>query len=242
MTQKPSQKALPQLKSSRLRGCVWTIISPLIWASLSIPIASCGGNVIASYAPKNEQEKAELDMEAGKYSQAAERLNSLLTGEPDNHSARSLLAAAYAAQAGITTLGLIKNASSSAASGQNSAQRFNNILPEAISANLTLMGQACDAMALIPADARTTEIRLQHGLFFSAYAFLQIKYFTTQAEALAALTTADALKLIQTLAQAAEAGGSSPLSKAASTFSTSISSAPGESVDKVKSVLSSSTP
>ncbi|MBM3381158.1 MAG: hypothetical protein FJY29_01815 [Betaproteobacteria bacterium] len=212
-----------------------------LFAAAPLSLVSCGRNIVAGYAPKNEQEKAELDMESGKFSAAAERLNALLLEDPTNHSARSLLASAYAAQAGITALGLIKSAGSSSASG-NSAQRFNAILPDATTQNLEWMDKACDNMAQIPLEARTTEIKLQYSLFFSAYAFLQVKYFTTQAEALASLSAEDATKLIQTLAQAAEAGGSSPLTKAASTFSTSISSASGDGITKVKTVLAASTP
>jgi hypothetical protein len=197
--------------------------------------------VVASYAPENEQEKAELDMEAGRFAKAIQRLNSLLNDEPENHTARSLLASAYAAQAGITTLGLIKSANSST-SGGSSVQRFNAILPDATLENLEWMAKACETMTLIPADARTTDIKVQYGLLFSAYAFLQVKYFTTQTEALASLSAADAGKLIQTLAQAADAGGNSPLSKAASSFSTSISSASGDSVTKLKTILAASTP
>ncbi|MEN9529786.1 MAG: hypothetical protein RI932_1659 [Pseudomonadota bacterium] len=221
-----------------LRSISLAALLALTWPA----VTSCGRNIVASYAPANEQEKAELAMEAGNFTEAADRLTALLTGEPDNHNARSLLASAYAAQAGISALGLIKSAGSSSSASGNSMQRFNAILPDATTTNLERMSKACESMALIPVDARTSEIKLQYGLFFSAYAFLQVKYFTTQAEALAALSADDAVKLIQTLAQAAEAGGSSPLSKAASTFSNSISSAPGDSVTKVKNVLAPPTP
>lgn len=203
-------------------------------------LTACGSNIVSSYAPKNEQENAELDMEAGRYSQAAERLNTVLTENAENYSARSLLAAAYAAQAGITTLSLIKNAGS-AGSGTG-IQKFNAILPDITLVSLTLMGLACDAMAAIPSESRTTEMKLQYSLFFPAYAFMQIKYFTTNADALANLSTDDAAKLIQTLAKAGEAGGSSPLTTAATSLSATLSASPGDSINKVKTALGAASP
>ena len=81
-------------------------------------VSACGRNVVESYAPNNDQEKAELDMEAGRYDGAIERLKRVLESEPENYKARSLMAAAYAAQGGITTLSLVKNiTAASAASG-----------------------------------------------------------------------------------------------------------------------------
>ena len=85
-------------------------------------------------------------------------------------------------------------------------------------------------------------MKLQYGLFFSSYAFLQIKYFLDNPTALASLSVNDALKLVETLAKASEAGGSSPLSKAAETLSTTLASTPGSNVDKVKAALGPSTP
>lgn len=218
------------------------LIALLFLLSGSIPVSSCGQNIVESYAPKNEQEKAELDMESGRFSQAAERLSSVLTAEPENYAARSLLGAAYAAQAGVTTLGLIKSASTTSTAGGSAIQKFNEILPSATLGSLDLMGQACDSMALIPIASRSSEMKLQYSLFFSAYAFLQIKYFTTNAEALANLSIEDAAKLILTLAKAGEAEGSSPLTTAAASFSATLGAAPGGSVEKVKAALAASTP
>ena len=104
------------------------------------------------------------------------------------------------------------------------------------------MEQACDSMALIPSDSRSSEMKLQYSLFFSAYAFLQVKYFTTNTEALANLSIEDAAKLILTLAKAGEAGGSSPLTTAAASFSATLGAAPGDSIEKVKAALAASTP
>jgi hypothetical protein len=207
---------------------------PKIAAFLLTTTLACGQNVVEKYAPANEQEKAELDMEKDNYSAAAEKLNRVLEAEPDNHSARSLLAAAYAAQAGITTLGLIKSAAGVRTSGGTGAKAFTTILTTATLDSLALMGLACDAMAAIPSESRTTEMKLQYGLFFSSYAFLQVKYFADNPEALASLSAADAAKLILTLAKASEISGSSPLSTAAAAFATTLEQAPGSSVEKVK--------
>lgn len=208
-----------------------------IAALLLTTTLACGQNVVEKYAPSNEQEKAELDMEKDNYSAAAEKLNRVLEADPDNHNARSLLAAAYAAQAGITTLGLIKSAAGVRSTGGTGVKAYTGILPTATLDSLALMGLACDSMAAIPSDSRTTEMKLQYGLFFSSYAFLQVKYFVDNPDALTSLSAADAAKLILTLAKASEIGSSSPLSTAAAAFAGTLQQAPGSSVEKVKSVI-----
>lgn len=203
---------------------------------------ACGGNVTEKYAPDNDLEKAELSMERGQFTQASERIEKVLQDDPNNRPARSLLAAAYAAQAGITTLGLIKGATQASAASGTAIDKFNGILPDVTTETLDLMDNACSQMELIPANELTTEMSLQQSLFYSAYAFLQIKFFVTNTEALAALTISDATRLVLTLAKAVGSGGNSPLSTLASTVSTSISAAPGDNLDKVKLVLGASTP
>ena len=214
----------------------------LLSGILLLYATACGRNVVETYAPANDQEKAELDMEASRYEAASEKLLKVLSETPENYNARSLLAAAYAARAGITTLSLIKNATSLGSSGATGLRGYTTILPTATSDVLAFMELACDAMAKIPVEDRTTEMKLQYGLFFSSYAFLQIKYFLDNPSALASLSVNDALKLVETLAKASEAGGSSPLSKAAETLSTTLASTPGSNVDKVKAALGPSTP
>lgn len=218
-----------------------TKIQPMIVTLLLTAAIACGQNVVEKYAPANELEKAELDMEKDHFIAATEKLNRVLESDPDNHKARSLLAAAYAAQAGITTLSLIKNAAGVRSSGGTGAKAYTAILPTATLDSLTLMGLACDAMAAIPSNSRTTEMKLQYGLFFSSYAFLQVKYFADNPEALASLTAADAAKLILTLAKASEISGSSPLSTAAASFAATLEQVPGSSVEKVKSAIAANS-
>jgi len=221
---------------NKSHSCVPLLFVAMLWAA-----SSCGTNVVEKYAPENDQEKAELDMEATRYSTASERLVRVLESEPDNHSARSLLAAAYAAQAGITTLGLIKNAASLKSAGSTGLSVYTALLPTATLEGLTFMGLACDAMAAIPVADRTTEMKLQYSLFFSSYAFLQIKYFVDNPSALASLSVSDAAKLILTLAKAGEAGGSSPLTTAAIAVATTLEQAPGTSLEKVKTILTANS-
>ncbi len=220
----------------KFHSYVQLLVVAMLWTA-----TSCGPNVFEKYAPANDQEKAELDMEASRYSTASERLVRVLETEPDNHSARSLLAAAYAAQAGITTLGLIKNAASLKSAGSTGLGVYTALLPTATLEGLTFMGLACDAMAAIPVADRTTEMKLQYSLFFSSYAFLQIKYFIDNPAALASLSVADAAKLILTLAKAGEVGGSSPLTTAAIAVATTLEQAPGTSLEKVKTILTANS-
>ncbi|NBX17800.1 MAG: hypothetical protein EBR09_10585 [Proteobacteria bacterium] len=205
--------------------------------ALLFSTSACGTNVVEKYAPANDQEKAELDMEASRYSSASTKLERVLEAEPENHTARSLLGAAYAAQAGITTLGLIKNAASLKSAGSTGISAYTAIYPTVTTDSLGFMGKACDAMAAIPLADRTTEMKLQYSLFFSSYALMQIKYFVDNPAALSELSVEDAAKLILTLAKAGEAGGSSPLTTAATAFAETLQQAPGTSVEKVKTVL-----
>lgn len=204
-------------------------------------LLSCGTNVVQKYAPTNDQEKAELDMESHAYAQAAEKLERVLASDPTNHKARSLLAASYAAQAGITTLELVKNASSTQTSTGSGLQKITALLPTVTQESLTLMGQACDAMATIPAPDRTEEMKLQYSLFFSSYAFLQIKYFLENQAALTNMTPEDASKILLTLVKLSEVGGSSPLSKAATSFATSVEQTSGSQLERVKTVLTANS-
>jgi hypothetical protein len=227
--------------SSKLHTRDQRFSNTLFIFALFLCTTSCGQNVVEKYAPANEQEKAELDMESSKYSSASERLEQVLAKDADNHTARSLLAAAYAAQAGITTLGLIKNAASLKSTGASGVKAFTAIYPTVSSESLEFMGKACDAMAAVPLDDRTTEMKLQYSLFFSSYALMQIKYFLDNPDALAGLSVDDAAKLILTLAKAGEAGGSSPLTSAATTFAESIQKVEGSSLEKVKTVLTANS-
>lgn len=210
--------------------------------ALTVLAAGCGGNVTEKYAPANDYEKAELDMENSLFRQASEKLEKILSNSPDNHRARSLLAAAYAAQAGITTLGLIKGAAEASVATGSAVDKFNGILPDATAASLAFMESACSSMALIPEEELGTEMRLQLSLFYSAYAFLQIKFFATNAEALANLSSEDAARLVLTLAKAAGGGENSPLSALATNISNSISAAPGDDINKVKAILGAPAP
>lgn len=228
--------------SRKLRSFVGIFSFLGAFVTLSPCLMSCGNNVAERYAPANDYEKAELNMERSQFTQASERLETILAADPNHHNARSLLAAAYAAQAGITTLSLIKGAASASGASGTPIEKFNQILPEATTTSLALMDAACASMALIPDAELTTEMTLQRSLFYSAYAFLQIKFFATNAEALANISASDAAKLILTLAKAAGTAGNSTLSTLASTVSTSIGSIHGDDITKVKTTLGVTTP
>jgi hypothetical protein len=217
------------------------IIKILSLCLIVLNTPACGRNAVEKYAPDNDQEKAELDMEANRYSDAIQRLNRVLEGEPENYPARSLLAAAFAAQAGLSALDLIKNATSGASSGQSGLKAVTSLLPTATAESLSLMNQACNAMESIPVTSRTAEMKLQHGLFFSSYALLQIKFFIDNPLSIESLSVEDAAKLIVTLAKAAEAGGSSPISTALRSFSSGLDQASGSSLERVKSVLTANS-
>lgn len=207
-----------------------------------VMLSSCGDNIAEKYAPANDYEKAELEMERSQFSQASERLEVIISANPSHHKARSLLAASYAAQAGVTTLGLIKGAAVASGAEGTPIEQFNQILPDATISNLALMEEACTLMELIPNTELNTEMSLQRSLFLSAYAFLQIKFFTTNTEALANISISDAAKLILTLAKATGASGNSTLSTLASSVSNSLEQIPGDEITKVKTTLGVITP
>lgn len=227
-----TRPARPRARPSAL-AALFTI-STLIGAFGSLPaVTACSTNVAKSQAPVDTVALAQEDMEAGRYAEAQAKCEAHLTGSPDDHEVRSLLAAALAAQGGMVLIDILLEASSSQGSAGGGsgggAESLTTFLPAASLANIAALKAANGQMALIPAAARTPAMTVQASLFLLFESMLQLKYYQENPAALASLTAADARRIVGNIAEAASlsAGSSNPFAQVASTTSQTLSSTPG---------------
>ena len=89
-------------------------------------LASCAKNPVSKSAPKDRKEYAEELMEDKKFSEAQVELKSLLSEEPKNYEARSLLAACIAAQAGVSLVDILLKVASSKSEGDSATEVRNS--------------------------------------------------------------------------------------------------------------------
>lgn len=244
--------------NARRRSLVFLFIASFLAASV-LPLHGCGKNAYESQAPESLFEKAQLDMEAGRYEDAQDKLKTLLSTDAGHHFARSLLAAAYAAQAGLTMLAVVEKAAESqggsggSEGGQggqggqggktDSLTLMEELLPPPTESHIALLAQACAAMSDIPPASRTVEMKTQTGVFFTALSFLRINHLRANPDLLASLTPQELASILGNLTTAATYGGSNgPLTSVATSFQKQISQAPGTSeVDRFKTVISASS-
>ncbi len=149
----------------------------------------CGQeNKLASYAPVDLLAQAELDMEAGvkdpaRYVAANQKLEAYLASHPSDISARSLYAASFAAQAGITLVGIVTKMATGALSGgggggggsSDPMSLLEGFVGDATTANVAFLKNASDNMIAIDVSAQTSSMKYQTGIFQSMYGVILAK-------------------------------------------------------------------
>lgn len=245
----------------------------------AIPIAllpGCSGNVARPRAPEDLEEEARIAMEEGRYAEAQAKLERYLAGASTDYAARSLLAAAHAAQGGVILLdilmraatkvasessetssrGAAEDASSDAsptpaappapgaspaaspasASGSDEASGVLVLLPRATASNVARLKAANAQMALIPKTSLTAAMRTQGSVFLLFETFLFLARLKENPSHLAALSAADAARMVSNLSTAATLaveGRGNPFASTITGASAELAQSPGTS-DKEK--------
>ncbi|MCA2960983.1 MAG: hypothetical protein IOD12_12075 [Silvanigrellales bacterium] len=213
-------------------------------AAALTPFFGCNTNVAKTQAPVDTVALAQEDMEAGRYAEAQIKCEAHLEQSPDDHSVRSLLSAALAAQGGLVLIDILLKASAGQGSqggdseSEGSTEGLASVsafLPAATLANVAALFAANTHMALIPKASRTASMTLQASLFLLFESMLRLKYLQENPAALSSLTAADAKRIVASITEAAtlSAGSSNPFAQVASSTSQSLSSMPG-GTDKEK--------
>ncbi len=199
----------------------------VFFVSLSPIIISCGSkNSYSTYAPKDLEAQAELDMEGKRYSDAQEKLATVLSEAPENYDARSLYAASFAGQAGITLFDILMKAVNEQKSGTaNQLDLLKGLVGDATAENVALMKSATDNMLLIPTAAETPSMKYQAGIFQALYGILLIKKLQQDLATLGTIDPADAQALLDALLAAKGSFG---------TTSGPVDSAVGKIVDDIQ--------
>jgi hypothetical protein len=174
---------------------------------------------------RTADENARLALDDGDYDRAVKLLAQLVADEPDVYTRYPLLAAAYAGRAGVSVLQLAMQAGdSSGGSGSSLTDALTAFLPtpaalgaEAYAASLADVKAAVDLLNAIPegilaetsGEAYASSASFQLTLYQSAYAVMYLNQFVISAAtgafdpaSLAAMTEADALVVIESLAAA----------------------------------------
>jgi hypothetical protein len=148
--------------------------------------------------------------------------------------ARSLLAAALAAQGGVVLIDIVLEAATQSSSGSGStsspAAQVLAFLPEATALHLNFLKAANRQMATIPKAQLTASMRTQASLFLLFESLLFLKRLKENPSLLASLSISEAKAFAQNLAAAASlsAGqGNNPFAKATAEISTSLQRQPG---------------
>jgi hypothetical protein len=204
---------------------------------------SCGtGNQLASYAPEDLLAQAELDMEAGpsdptRYVTANEKLARYLAANPTNTNARSLYAASFAAQAGITLIGIVTKMMDGAmggggdggggggSSGSDSMALLEGLVGEATAANVDLLKNASENMLVIDQSVQTASMKYQTGIFQSMYATLLVKKLKNDFTSGGTIDINNAQELLESLIASKDLlkdGATAPVSEAIGAVLTKI--------------------
>lgn len=199
-----------------------------------IPIISCGNsNVLSSFSSKKSlEEQAAVDMQNGKYTEAQTKLETLLSANSSNYTARSMLAACYAAQGGIILFEILVNAATNTSlsnPGSNPINFAATLLPTPSATTMNQILLATNMMALIPTASMTSDMQFQQAMFLDIYLLLQINDLLNTLRAGGTLTAAQVSLLFSTIGavNSANAGSSNGLTSAISSVTSGISNSPG---------------
>jgi hypothetical protein len=209
-------------------------------------VASCGqSNKLASYAPADLLAQAELDMEAGptdpaRYVAANKKLETYLASNPTDISARSLYAASFAAQAGVTLVGIITKMVSGAVGGgggggsEDPMSLLETFVGDATEANVALLKNASENMVAIDIATQTSSMKYQTGIFQSMYGVLLTKKLKDDFTNIGTIDINNAQALLDALLASKDLlkdGATAPLSQEIDSVLTKIQTDNGGTLD-----------
>lgn len=203
----------------------------------------CDGGLAKSHcSERTKYEDARIALDDGDLDTAITLLDELIAEEPTNYDRYPLLAAAYAARAGLDILNIV-----TANFGSNSSmlQTMSSLIPtpesqgSAYDQNLLDMNKANVVLTAIPAELRSSTSSdkyaasavLQLTLYQSAYAVMYLNKFTYSVNGydpslLSTMTAEDAAAILNALASAGSASGGAAGSAAQAAIA-AIQSQPG---------------
>jgi hypothetical protein len=184
----------------------------------------CDGGVAKSQcSQRTKYENARIALDDGDLDTAITLLDELITDEPSNYERYPLLAAAYAARAGLDILNIV---TSNFGGSSSMLQTLSSVIPtpaalgSAYDQSLVDMNAANEVLEAIPAELRSSTSSdkyaasavLQMTLYQSAYAVMYLNKFTYSASGydpsrLSSMTADDATAILSALAAAGAASG-----------------------------------
>lgn len=199
----------------------------------TLSLLSCGGNVLTSLSIKKSlQEQAEIDMQNGNYADAQTKLLSLISSDPSNYNAVSLLASCYAAIGGIKLYDILINAATNKSLANPSSNPISfsaSLLPTPSPFIFTQMVLATNTMATIPSANLTSDMSFLQQMLLDIYLLLQMQDMLNSLRSGGTLTNAQITLLFSTITNvnAASSGSSNQLTQAISSVTSGINNAPG---------------
>lgn len=128
----------------------------------SLLVVSCGSdNLFEPLAKKDDKDKGKNALQDGDYDAAIASLEDYLAKNPDDAEARSMLANAYMAKAGMNQIALAAEVASSKGDNWNTIV---GAMPDGTAENVEALNAAVQTLSAIPAGSRTPEQSYQLAL------------------------------------------------------------------------------
>ena len=185
-------------------------------------LLSCStDNLLDAQADLTPEQEARALMNDGKYQEAIDILQPLVTAEPEQYGRMPLLSAAYADLAGVSLLGIL-DAQLSASGGDSVFDQLDGFLPSSYgSSEIATMSTSVEQLEAIPSSERGAtgdpdygaSAELQLLIYRAVYATMFLNQFVTVIDgnidpnALSEMTAADAAEILGALRAAAADGG-----------------------------------
>jgi hypothetical protein len=144
------------------RNTVILVLTVMFSAAGVSGITACGsGNVFSNAVKRSDTDKAQAALENGDTDSAISSLNEHLKKNPNDTSARSMLANAYLKKSGVDLLKIGSSISAGSAASQSDWSAVSGALPSGTADNIANVQAAVQTLSSIPADQRSDEQNYQ---------------------------------------------------------------------------------
>lgn len=145
----------------------------------SLTLTSCGGdNIFENAVNRSDSEKAQAALESGDLDSAITTLEDYLRNNPDDSSAKAMLANAYLKKTGVDLL-KIGTSLSGGSAGESDWESVSNALPNGSPENIANLQAAVQALTDIPEAERTDEQNFQLAIAQTSLAVTVAKKYST---------------------------------------------------------------
>ncbi len=180
-------------------------LAVLSCAVVPVTITGCGGdNLFENAVKRSDSDKARAALESGDVDSAISTLEAYLKNNPDDSSARAMLANAYLKKTGVDLL-KIGTSISSGGEGQSDWTSVSNALPSSSAENIANLQSAVQTLSGIPESERTDEQNFQLAIAQTSLAVTVAKQYTaptggqSQQENIDQMSDSDALTIYNAL-------------------------------------------